>query len=529
MFSAEDTYLFAHSAYREVAYQLQLPSSRAAMHRLALEIMELVHAADLGRVSLELAQHARLGADDLDPAAASDLRRREAAHLARALPRAVAAYQHGSVVAAARRLADISDDTATRLDALLRLATAQRTTGHLPDAHRTLSELEAAAAEHAQYSTRASALISLAEIEIVRGHPAQAEAILDRVHELAKTHHLIQAQGRELQYRAHLKESTGDFAGAEVMIGQAMQLFEQAGETSWLNACLGNLANVYGATGRREQAVATYRQLLLQFRADDNPNNVAVANSNLGRQLMLLGRYAEAADALQAALRIHRAHGNRSSLSFVLMSTAELALLQGELEQSGLDIDEAIAISREDGYHMRYAACLGVRAGLWLLLGHEDQAQEAAEDARTEFEAAGGAAFVAEYVDVYRLRIAASLAAGARPQGKATSRIAAGPPDPRWIAVARLILKGMQQQLAQRKAQAGTPLQQAVDSGERLLHELESARAEKRPALVFRGWLPGELTAPLRHALLLRLQQRGRGGYDALRQLHPQLFADLQG
>lgn len=60
MLTAEDIYLFAHSAYREAAYQLQLPSSRAAMHRLALAIMEQVHADDLGRVNLELAQHARL-------------------------------------------------------------------------------------------------------------------------------------------------------------------------------------------------------------------------------------------------------------------------------------------------------------------------------------------------------------------------------------------------------------------------------------------------------------------------------------
>lgn len=525
MFSAEDTYLFAHSAYREVAYQLQLPSSRAAMHRLALEIMEHVHAADLGRVSLELAQHARLGADDLDPAAAAALTSREAAHLARALPRAAAAYQHASVITAARRLAAIASDPATRLDALHRLATALRTTGHLPEAQRALEELEAAA--DAPPGTRATALIALAEIEIVRGHHAQAEAILDRVHELAARHGDPTVLGRELQYRAHLKESTGDFAGAEALIARALHEFEQVKDSTWLNASLGNLANVYGATGRREQAVATYRQLLGRFRADEQAASVAVAHSNMGRQLMLLGRYAEADEALKVALRIHREHGNRSSLSFALMSSAELALLQGELEQSGRDIDEAIAISREDGYHMRYAACLGVRAGLWLLLGHEDQAQEAAEESRTEFEAAGGAAFVAEYVDVYRLRIAASLAAGARPQGKATSRIAAGPPDPRWIAVARLILKGMQQQLAQRKSQQGTQLQQAVDAGEGLLHELERARDEKRPALVFRGWMPAELTQPQRKALLQRMHRRSRAEFDALRQYQPQLFADL--
>lgn len=60
MASVEDIYLFRHAVYRDVAYELQLPSERSQLHTAAISIAEQFFTNELHLVAAELATHAHL-------------------------------------------------------------------------------------------------------------------------------------------------------------------------------------------------------------------------------------------------------------------------------------------------------------------------------------------------------------------------------------------------------------------------------------------------------------------------------------
>ncbi|MEK7469212.1 MAG: tetratricopeptide repeat protein [Planctomycetota bacterium] len=65
--SAESVYLFRHALLRDAAYQLQLPSDRTKLHRLAFELLLFITPSpEMDAVAAEVADHARL-AGDLPP------------------------------------------------------------------------------------------------------------------------------------------------------------------------------------------------------------------------------------------------------------------------------------------------------------------------------------------------------------------------------------------------------------------------------------------------------------------------------
>ena len=57
--SAEQAYLFRHAVVRDAAYDLQLPSERAQLHGLALDVLESLPGVNQPSAGLELAHHAR--------------------------------------------------------------------------------------------------------------------------------------------------------------------------------------------------------------------------------------------------------------------------------------------------------------------------------------------------------------------------------------------------------------------------------------------------------------------------------------
>ena len=94
-----------------------------------------------------------------------------------------------------------------------------------------------------------------------------------------------------------------------------------------------------------------------------------------------------------------------------------------------------------------------------------------------------------------------------------------------WLHVVRELLEQIRKEAAARGERPGPLLDEGVKFGSALLHELESAIEEQRPALVFRGHLPGELRPALRAELLTRMTD---GEKSTLKSLHPALWKALQ-
>ena len=522
--SAENVYLFTHAVYREAAYQLHLPSDRQRLHGLALDVIETQFPNDLPRLALDLSQHARQArGDSEDPSQ----KQREARYLDLVVrnSRHRGAQQAG--IDCARRLIALNVQQPADL-----LVTYHALRVLCSDLGRHADALAAGQAEYriafdqGLGEEQFAVACDLAHLQLMFGvvDSAQdwcrkAQAVLDHTSDpkhLAALHNL----------KATLLEQQGNHPEAEVEYRQAVALLEQTHGRSVARNFRGNLANHLGATGRRREALQLLGELTDDFRAENDQRGLGVLLSNQARQLLALGDYARAETVCQQAIEIMRGLGVRCSEAFGLASLSEVWRQLGRLDQSEQAVLAALEIAREVGQPIYSAAYLATHAGLLLLTGREIEAQQRLQQSRIEFESGGGAQYVPEYCDIWRLRVAASLACSTDVPGKGTSRLAACAPAPRWVAAAGLILAGMETALQQKKSPGDLPA--CTESARSVLQELQAAILEKRPAVLFRGHRPSELTPALRAALLQRLEQRQPGVLQALGRSNPALLQAMK-
>lgn len=527
MASAEEIYLFRHAVYREAAYHLQVPSARSGLHRAVIAIIERAWRGRLGDVCIELARHARAAQDGASAAELAGLQQLEVQYLVLGLVAPNRMDSAQAIVESARRVLELPEFwPAARLTAQAEFAGGLRNYGRLEDVTRAYEDLCRMAAEQGDLARYSDALMQRALFALHAGDDAAAEQYFDRAEKAAEELGSGSAVGWVMAARANLHDFRGDHATAERLMREAVPLVGQSRRGSLALAVRGNLANLLAQQGRRDEAIAEYLRLREEFAALDSHSGVATAHSNLGRQYLLEGRLEEAEPMIRQAMQFHVRAGIRTSHAFSATNLAEVCMLQGRFDEAQSLLDAALESARETGIHQRIAAVLATRAGLELMCGHEPQAQDLVEQARAEFEAARSSVYIPEYCDIVRLRIAAAMATTVLAQ-RGTSRLRAEPPQRRWLPVMRQIMAGMEAALAANRRPHGTLIEAAAMAGRALLAELEAAVAGNRPALVFRGWLAGELRPAQRKALIERMQKRSPSQAQALRQSHPALWAAM--
>lgn len=522
--SAEFIYLFTHAVYREAAYQLHLPSERRRLHALALDVFEAAFPGDLARLAVDLAQHARQArAESDDPA----LKQREALYLDMVVrnSRRRGAQQAG--VDCARRLIALGVQSPVQLVATYQsLREVLADLGRREESRQAGREAYQLAKDSGQRLQEVEIACDMGHMELLAGAVSEAQQWHDKAEAVLDHTSTPRQQAVVCNLKSTLLEQQGRLAEAEAQSRKAIELLIQADGPVAARHLRGNLANHLGATGRRAQALQLLRELEGDFRAAGDQRGLGIVLSNIAKQLLAMGRHDEAEPVFQQSMKIMREVGVRRSEAFGLANLSEVWRYQGKLEQSEQAVLAALQIAREVGQPIYSAAYLATHAGLLLLTGRESEAQQTLQQSRTEFEAGGGARYVPEYCDIWRLRVAASMACSGGAPGKGTSKLAATAPAARWVAASRVILSAMETALQQKKG-AGD-LAQAAAAGRAVVRELEAAVKDNRPAVLFRGHVPGELTPALRAALLQRLEQRQPNALALLRKSNPALLQAMQ-
>lgn len=523
--SAEDIYLFRHAAYRDVAYGLQLPSDRAELHALALEIMQQVFHQDLDAFAIELATHARQareqGADGAD-----NLAGLEARFVVTAVGRALQRAQWDMVVLlCGYGLACPALESGQVLKLLSERSAALRELGRNAEALESYLELARMARDSADERNQIHGLVDAASILLMRGEVERGHALLDQAQALAEAQ---AATGRPAQLALVLltrSNASTSYEEVETLLTRALEVLADTEDAPIRFAVRGSIANMYGSTGRHDEALAELRSLVGEFERLEQKRNVSVSWANIGRQLLLKQRDAEAEEALGRSIDCAAEIGNARTEAFARANLATLQIRRGAFEPARVNIDRAITIAQDYELTTFHAAYLCTRAELELLSGHERDAQQIVEDARAQFIAAHAEAFVPEYCGIIRLRIAASLAVSSTGVDRATSELTAAPPDARWLPVMRAIQTELARTHADKGKRGGILLELASSAGAAVLSEIEDAVQRQRPALVFRGYLPSEMSPALRKELNRRI---GSGERAALQSLHPELLRAIQ-
>lgn len=526
----DNIYLFRHAAYREVAYHLQLPSERSNLHAGTLDIVEKLFPDEVEPLAAELAEHARLARESATGDEHAALAEKEIRYMGLALTRAVGRAQWDGVLAVARAMLQCPGlDSEGRLKAQRHVAEACFLMGPPEAAAEEFGTLIELAREIGDYKSEVSGVKGRATALSHMGRHDEANALLDELIALADQRGDGETRALALMTKALDASGRGDYATTMEYLHQAEDAVAEKPDASIRLMIKGNLANHLGNLGDREESIRVQEKLAQEFERTGDVRSEGISRANLGRQRLLSGDLRKAESDFNRAIEGCTELGNRRTEAFARANLAELEMRLGRFESAAGQIWRATEIAQDLGLRVYLAAYLVNEARLELLLGHHRRASELVENARAEFIGVGSEAFVPEYCGIARLRIAAAEAVATPPPGRDTARVRAHPPHPGWLRVLRGMLKELETARDSRGLHVHSLLHMGICEGNALLEELESAVAEDRPAVVFRGHRPAEMLPELKASLLKRLREETPAELEFIRRNHPALLEALGG
>jgi len=138
----------------------------------------------------------------------------------------------------------------------------------------------------------------------------------------------------------------GNLAGAQAAFAQARETLDQLPEADaplWRGSLALNLGTLAGLRGRLREGVALLESAVSYFERARLPRLIALAHSNLGFTLLLLGEVGHAKGELEKALAEARACGARLIEANTLETLAELLIIQGDFAEAEALIRPSIA------------------------------------------------------------------------------------------------------------------------------------------------------------------------------------------
>jgi tetratricopeptide (TPR) repeat protein len=315
---AETAYLFRHVLMRDAAYQLQPPTDRAALHKLALGLLEEMLPPAVRRdLAEELADHAR----EAMPAAADhrerhELARREVSYLTAAGELAAGLYAADRAVQLLSRAADHpACDAAARYRALVTAGNARIVEGMFEAARGLLQRIDTAGltpAQHCEWRLR------LAEVELRTGQNARVLELASQTVELAESAKLPQFVARASALRASALMLWGKLDEALAQYAHATEIARQTGDEIALIQAEVNTASILRRRGCFAEAEPLLRRCIAALSQPGRERSLAIAQQNLSNLLLELRRYDEARQWLSAAERTYRQVGDRNGMANVI-------------------------------------------------------------------------------------------------------------------------------------------------------------------------------------------------------------------
>ena len=166
----------------------------------------------------------------------------------------------------------------------------------------------------------------------------------------------------------------GDHAGALENLQQALKLTGDNPASYTLGKIYANMAGVCWFLKRPQEGIRYLEKAIAYYERTDHKTNAADGYNNLGINLILIGQWGRAQEALQRALSIASEADERAAkVPMILDSLGELLMLRGELDEAKDYLSRAVALATEDGN--KWYACQALRTLARCYLAMEDHAQ----------------------------------------------------------------------------------------------------------------------------------------------------------
>ena len=391
MFAGTRELAFHHALLRDVAYATLLRERRRTYHRRAAAWLSRTAEAS-GRAD----QHAALVARHLDHTGDAGA----AAWYLRAGRQAARVYALDEALSLLDRAVGLTDDPATRLDALLaREAVLDRRGDRAAQDVDLESLAQLVAAEDARESAGATDVVDrTARLEALlarvrRDHEAsrygaalrgarvveerartaglpavraeaalwagraltwsvggaEASAELERAYDLALAAGLPAAAGEALRHLGILAEDGGRYADAYDLAARARGLFAEAGDSDGEAAALFQLGTVGSNLGRGAEAREALEGALRTFDESGHRYRAAVARNALAELVVELGALDAAAALLDDALATMRDVEDQEGVAVALLVLTRVDVALGRLADAAAHATEALGIATDVG------------------------------------------------------------------------------------------------------------------------------------------------------------------------------------
>lgn len=367
---AETAYLFRHALVREAAYELQPPTERGSLHRLALDVLEdLVPDAQRDPIAEEFADHAALAtvtrnASGRRPSLAladlkeqdADLRRKELRYLTRAVRFHHDNYNLERTLALASRVeAHPLSDSMLRLKAKHTRAKMLKSSGRLSESAALYKECVHHAEELKSEHETVTMRLELADAYRMLSQLDAAEDELLQVQDLPAAQANPSLKGSLLRKLGMLLDTRGDVGRAEAAFREALQLALEHGAQDAIASSHGNLGLSLANRGSNEEALEHLRQAIEVCERSGNTWYLGASNTNMGMLLNQAGRPEQAESYLRRALAIHATTGNARGRTIACYNLANTMLDLQRLDEAEKLFREVMTVAVEVGDASIYA------------------------------------------------------------------------------------------------------------------------------------------------------------------------------
>lgn len=171
---------------------------------------------------------------------------------------------------------------------------------------------------------------------------------------------------------AHAQE--GNHEAALENFQQALKLTGDHPASYIVGKIYGNMAGVCWFLKRPQEGIRYLEKAIAYYERTDHKTNASDGYNNLGINLILIGQWSRAQEALQRALSLASEVDERAAkVPMILDSLGELLMLRGELDEAKDYLVRAVALATEDGN--KWYACQALRTLARCCLAMEDHAK----------------------------------------------------------------------------------------------------------------------------------------------------------
>ena len=176
----------------------------------------------------------------------------------------------------------------------------------------------------------------------------------------------------------------GDYEASLENLQQALKLIGDHPASYTLGKIYANMAGACWFLKRPQEGVRYLEKAISYYERTDHKGNAANGYNNLGINLILMGQWGRAQEALERALSLAtEAEESAEKLPMILDSLGELLMLRGELDDAKDYLKRAVALATEDGNRWYAGQALRTLARCYVAMEDHEKALAKAEEALT--------------------------------------------------------------------------------------------------------------------------------------------------